>query len=139
MHLIGHLIVHLINQMFVGRMQMLERLTPDVTSIWREGGREGGKAGGSHDDVGASKIGRFDNGDKVVVCLMREFIDDSELHGDGARQHQTDAQVHICLVRRHPIFIHSPTSSATALERLPPSRSLEALMHDSDVSLQDTR
>ena len=31
-----HLIVHLINQMFVGRMQMLERLTPDVTSMWRE-------------------------------------------------------------------------------------------------------
>ena len=33
-------------QMFVGRMQMLERLTPDVTSIWREGGREGGRQGG---------------------------------------------------------------------------------------------
>ena len=36
-----------------------------------------------HDDVGASKIGGFDNGDKVVVCLIREFIDDSELHGDS--------------------------------------------------------
>ena len=43
MHLIVHLFVHLINQMFVGRMQMLERLTPDVTSIWREGGWEGGR------------------------------------------------------------------------------------------------
>ena len=32
-------------QMFVGRMQMLERPTPDVTSIWREGGREGGRVG----------------------------------------------------------------------------------------------
>ena len=46
MHFIVHLIVHLINQMFVDRMQMLERLTPDVTSIWREGGRQGGKARG---------------------------------------------------------------------------------------------
>ena len=34
---------------------------------------------GDRDDVGASKIGGFDNGDNVVVCLMRQFIDDSEL------------------------------------------------------------
>ena len=49
----------------------------------------------------------FDNGDEVVVCLMREFIDDSELPGNGARQKQADAQVYICLIRRHTIFFHS--------------------------------
>ena len=95
---------------------------------------------GDRDDVGASKIRGFDNDDKVVVSSMREFIDDNELHDDGARQQQTAAQVHICLVRRHPIFIYSPTSTATALTRfcLHPLRRL----FDANpllVSFHDTR
>ena len=39
---------------------------------------------GDRDDDGASKMLNFDNSDKVVVCLTQEFIDDSELPGDGA-------------------------------------------------------
>ena len=72
-----------------------------------KGGREGGGRGKGgrgkwrgrgrdcyHDDVGASKIGGFDNGDKVVVCLMGEFIDDSKQHGDGAWQHLSSSNLH---------------------------------------------
>ena len=41
-HAFDRTFVHLINQTFVGRMQMhmLERLIPDGTSRGREGGRE---------------------------------------------------------------------------------------------------
>ena len=72
---------------------------------------------GDHDNVGASKMHNFDNSDKVIVCLTREFIDDIELPGDGARQQQAAAQVHLCLVRRFPTYFHSPTSIATAPTR----------------------
>ena len=73
---------------------------------------------GDRDDVGASKMHNCDNSVNVIVCLTRELIEDSELPGDGARQQQADAQVHICLIRRHPTYIHSPTSIATAPTRL---------------------
>ncbi|KAI0231257.1 hypothetical protein LSAT2_018417 [Lamellibrachia satsuma] len=68
--------------------------------------------------IGASKKLNFDNSDKVVLCLTREFIDGSELPGDGARQQQAAAQLHLCLIRRHPTYFHSPTSIATAPTRL---------------------
>ena len=69
-------------------------------------------------EVGASKMYNFDTNDEVVVCLMREFIDDSKLPGDGARQHQEAAQAQFCLIRRHLTYAHSPTSIATAPIRL---------------------
>ena len=73
---------------------------------------------GDRDEVGALKMHNFDNSDKLVVCLTREFIDDSELPGDGDRQQQAAAQVHLCLIRPHPTYFHSPTSIATAPTRL---------------------
>ena len=45
-HAFDRTFVNLINQTFVGRMQMLERLSPDGKSIGREGGREGDREGG---------------------------------------------------------------------------------------------
>ena len=47
-HAFDRTFVNLINQIFVGRMQMqmLERLNLDGTSIGREGGREGKREGG---------------------------------------------------------------------------------------------
>ena len=47
-HAFDRTFVNLINQIFVGRMemQMLEGSTPEGTSIGREGGRERGREGG---------------------------------------------------------------------------------------------
>ena len=44
-HAFDRTFVNLINQIFVGRMQMLEGLTPVGTSIGREGEREEGREG----------------------------------------------------------------------------------------------
>ena len=73
---------------------------------------------GDRDDVGASKIGGFDNGDNVVVCLMRQFIDDSELMTKALGSIKPLPKYIFVLLDVHPIFIHSPTSTATALTRL---------------------
>ena len=51
---------------------------------------------GDRDDVAASEMHNFDNSEKVVVCLTREFIDDTELPGNVARQQQAAAQEHLC-------------------------------------------
>ena len=90
---------------------------------------------GDRDDVGASEIGGFDNGDNVVVCLMRQFIDDSELMTTALGSIKPLPKYIFVLLDSPNLHPFAHVYSNCSYKTLPPSRSSEALMHDSDVSL----